>query len=97
MAWPPVRLASLGEELNALRAVQGETPQLLYGDAKLWVDTDLTAQGAAGCEALDRVTALLSTQMRVGEVKELRDRLATHPLSRTALATRYVEENPSKR
>ena len=90
LAWPAERLAAIKEELNALRAVAGETMELLYGDAKLTADEDPIAQGRAGCEAMNRSTAFLNTQLRVGEVQELRGRLANHTLSRAALAAQYA-------
>lgn len=70
---------------------------LLHDDAKLTADKHLNAQVLAGCEAMDRSTALLNTQMRVGEVQELRGRLANHKRSRAALAAQYAREHPAKR
>ena len=97
LAWPAARLASLREEQDALRAVQAETPKLLFGDAPALGTDELISQGQAGCEARDRLSALLDTQMRVGEVQALRDRLATHKLPRAALAAQYAKEHPTRR
>ncbi len=97
LAWPAQQFADAREELDALKAVEVETNKLLYGEGSLSSDGDLSGQGLAGCKALDRITTFISTRMRVGEVQELRDRLATHKLSRAELAAQYVRQRPGTR